>query len=321
MLSLRMIRGGLMALPLAVMVVSMTTAQAPEPVAVSEQDAKWLLPDAEIIVKINIKQMMTSDLMKKGGLEQLKEAINSNEQAKALLTAAGLDVTKDVDSIVACASGSSAKDAKARVVINGRFDPDKIHNVIKKDDKIKIAKEGAITLYEVPTQQDQTLFAAFANKNTLVMTQSKESTIDAVKNGGKKAVTLGKEMRTAMSKFTGKESMTMVLVVNDEMKKQIANAPRIGEQASKLQTLTASITLSDAVALNLRGITGEAKSASQLGKLLEGLKAATALAGEGVPQAVLDIIDAVKVTSDKESVKVDLKVTKEMIEKAAKGGI
>lgn len=320
MLSLRKVWMVLLALTLtAVWAAPTVAAPLPEPKGVSEDDTKWLIGDAELIFKLNIKQLMASDLMKKGGADMLKEAIKSNEQAKTLLEAAGLDVTKDVDTVLASAVGSSAKDTKALVVIRGKFDQDKVHEALKKREDVKLSKDGTTQLYELPVQE-QTMVAAFADRNTIVMTQNKDATVDALKVGGKKAATLNKNMKAALGKFTGKESMAVALVINAEMKKQIANTPRAGESLSKLQTLTASVTITDAVALNVTGITEDSKAASTLGKLLEGLKAAAGLAGDDVPAAALDIISAVKVLAAKETLTIDLKVTKEMIEKATKGG-
>jgi hypothetical protein len=307
-------------LALAFVAVAAVAGPAPEPKGVNEDDTKWLIGDAEVIFKVNIKQMLTSDLMKKGGIDKIKEAINSNEQVKTLLNAAGLDVTKDVDSILASGSGTNPADAKMRVVIKGRFDPEKVGGVIEKNHKeIKVTKEGTTNLYEVPVQ-DQNLFAAFVDKNTLVMTQSKDSTVDAIKNGGKKGAPISKDMKTALSKFSGKESLTMAMVVTEEIKKMLAGVPRAGEHASKLQTLTAAVTPTNEVDVSVRGITGDAKAAGQLGKLLEGLKAAAALAGDGVPAVALEIVDAIKVAADKESVKVEMKVTKDQLEKLGKMG-
>ena len=322
MVQLRNVWRGLAALALmgALVVAPAVADPAPEPKGVSEDDAKWLLPDAEVIFKLNIKQMMGSELMKKGGIEHLKQAINSNEQAKTLLEAAGLDVTKDVDSILASAAGTSAKDARTRVVVKGRFNPEKVGEALKKRDDVKVSKEGATQLYEVPVH-DQTMFAAFADKNTVVLAHNKDAVVNAVKEGGKKAVPVSKDMSKALSRFTGKESMAVAVVISDDVKKMIANAPRVGESAAKLQTVTAALTITDSVTFNLTGITGNEKAAKSLGNLLQILKAAAAeSAGDQVPKGVVDILDAVKVASDKESVKVDLKVTKDMIEKANKPG-
>jgi hypothetical protein len=303
-------------LPMAVL-LGLAVAPASADSVVTEDDAKWLLGNAEVIVKVNVKQLMASQLMKKEGVEDIKKAINSNEQVKALLDAAGLDVTKDFDSILISGAASSPKEANVRVVVRGNFDPDKIQSALKKRDEVKVSKEGATTLFEVPVQ-DKAMFGAFADKNTLVLTQNKDATVEAVKSGGKAPAAMSKEMKSALGRFTGKESMAMALVINDELKKMIAGAPRFGEAAAKLQTLTTALTISDKVDFAVRGITGEAKSANQLSKLLEAVKATAAAAAGDLPPGVEDILNAVKISADKEAVKVDLQLTKEMLDKAGK---
>ncbi len=318
MLQTRRFSAGLLGLALWTMAALADTTPAAKPA--TNDDAKWLLSNAEVVVKFNIKQMLGSELMKGQGVDMIKDLINSEEQVKTLLNAAGLDVTKDVDSILASVSGSNPADAKMRVVIKGRFDPAKVQSVIEKNHReIKISKEGATNLFEIPVS-DQNLFAAFVDKNTLVLTESKDSTVDAIKSAGKRDATMNKQMQTALSRFSGKESMTMVMVITDEIKQGLAAIPGAGESIAKLQTVTASITVTNEVDVSMRGNTSDAKAAAQLKQRLESLKALGQAAGDEVPKVVVDIIEAIKIVSDNDSVKVDLKVTKEQIEKATKGG-
>ena len=315
MLAFRRIVSGLALLAL----VTALSAPASADSVVTDDDSKWLIGDADVIVKFNFKQMLASEMLKKDGVDDLKKAIASNEQIKAIVEAAGLDVGKDFDSVLTSGVLSSPADVKMRVVVRGRFDPEKIQAALKKREEIKVAKAGETTLFEVPVQ-DKAVFAAFADKNTLVLTQDKDATLDAVKTGGKNAAKLSKDMQTALAKFSGKESMAMALVVNEKMKEMITAIPRFGEAAAKLNTLTAGVTISNKVEFAVRGITGDAKSANQLSKLLEAGKAFAAAAGADLPPGVEEIVNAVKLGSDKESVKIDLEVTKEMIDKASKGG-
>src|SRR3569623_695434 len=118
---------------MSLVVVSAAKADpAPEPKGVTADDSKWLLPDAEFYVKFNIKQMMSSDLMTKGGIAAIKQAIKNNEQLKGVLEATDLDVTRDFDSIIASGSGNTPKDAKALVVIRGKFNRAKMEGTLEK---------------------------------------------------------------------------------------------------------------------------------------------------------------------------------------------
>ena len=115
----------------------------------------------------------------------------------------------------------------------------------------------------------------------------------------------------------------MALVINDDLQQMLAKIPNVGAAASKVSTLTTAVTLTDSVSLEIAGVTGEAKSAKQLSAVLDALKAtgAAALAGmEEIPPVAGELLDAIKVSATKDAVHLDLKVTKEMIDKAAKGG-
>jgi len=283
---------------------------------------RWLLDDAEIVLSVNLKQLVGSDLMKKGGAAGVKDLIKGNEQVKVVLEAAGIDPLKDVDSILLSGSGGSKTDVKALVVIKGRFDPEKAFGAARKRDDVEVVKDGATEILKLKIQ-DTTAYAAFAGKSTLVMTQSKESTADWVKNGGKKAAKVSKEMQAAQGNFKGNESLTFAMVINDDLKKLIAKIPQLAVAGPKLQTLTASVTLTDEVDLKVVGNTSDAKAANQLKgavTVLKGVAEVMASGDENLGPLVTDILNEVKVTSDRESVNVALKVGKAMIEKAGKGG-
>jgi hypothetical protein len=282
---------------------------------------KWLLSDSEAVMTLNLKQMNSSTLMK-ANLPLIKELIKNNEQVKGLLDATGVDPFKDVESILISGSGGSQKDAKMLIVVKGKFDTDKIHTGLKKeadkkDSDIELVMESGKQLYQIKAH-DQSLYAGFASKSILVMTQSKEATIEAIKNGGRKTVKISKEMRDALNTFTGKESLTLAMVVNDDLKKSFEKAPQVGKAAAKLKTLTAALTVTDTVALNITGATSEAKAAEQLSRGLSVLKAAAGVATDELPPIVGEILEAVKITAANENVTIALKVTKAMLDKAAK---
>jgi len=286
---------------------------------------KWLLDNAEMVMVINLKQMTTSDLLK-GNLPAIKDAMKNQEVIKTVLDSTGIDPFKDVENILISGSGSSAQDAKGLVVVRGKFDTAKIHTALKKeadkkDSEIELVKEGDLQLYQVK-MQDQTVVAGFSGKSVLVLTNTKEATAEAIKNGGKKSAKVSKEMKAALGKFTGKETFTLALVVNDDLKKLIEKAPRVGESAAKLQTVTASLTVTDAVALNVTGNTSEKKAAKNLAGvllLLKGIGQGAVGGMDDLPAILGDILEAIKIAAEKESVTIDLKISKDMIDKAKPG--
>lgn len=303
-----------------VLVWGLPAVAAPVPLPkISGGDAdRWLLDDAEAILVLNAKQMMASDLMKKGGAAGVKDLVKSVEQIKDVVEATGLDVTKDIDSLVG--SAVTGKAPKTLVVVKGSFDVDKVSGALKKKAE-KVLTEGNYTVYQVKLQ-DTPMFGIVADKNTIVLAHSKELAADRAKNGGKKAAKLSKDMKTALSKFTGKESLVLIILVTEDLKKQFAKLPaEVSNQINKLQTLTASLTISDSLALHISGVTGDAKSARQIAARLDLLKATAAAliaTQEDLPAGVNEILKAIKIDSTKESADITLKLTKEQIEKLGK---
>jgi len=286
---------------------------------------KWMVDDADFVFVLNLKQMLGSDIMKKHGTEAAKTLIKSNEQVKTILEAAGLDPFKDVDSMLVSGTlGARAAPSRGLVVLKGRFDPAKAMKVARdKKDDVEVIKQGDVELIKVKIQ-DQSAFAAFAGKNTLVIAQTKEATADWISNGGKKSAKVSKPMKTALDGFKGNESLTFSMIVTDDLKKLIARVPQLAVAGPKLQTLTASLTITDAADLKVVGATSDAKAAKQLQGVVTVLKGVLQVtvqgADENIGAALGDILDAVKVTSDKDGVQISLKVSKEQIEKAGKGG-
>jgi len=289
---------------------------------------KWMLDDAEVVFIVNVKQMLASDLMKQGGTQHLQGLLKSQAQASKALESIGLDPFKDVDGLLVTGSGaSSPKDAKVRVVVRGNFDTAKIQAAAEKvakdkPDELKITKDGSTQLYQIKGKgDDQTMFGAFADRSTLVLTNTREGTLDTVKSGGKNPARIKDGMKSALDKFSGKETVAAAVAVTEEMKKQISKVPQVAALAPKLQTITAAVTLTDAAELNVVANTSDPKAAEQLQKVLSLVKATGELMvqnNEDLPPIAGELISAVQIKKDNDAARLDLKVTKEMIEKATK---
>jgi hypothetical protein len=297
---------------------------------------KWMVDDAEVVMILNLKEMLGSAVMKKGGIKLFKEMLDgtritgprlwnprrwSSKEAQEALDAIGLDPLKDLDGVL-----FTFNRGELRVVVRGRFDTARIHTALEKHakakpDQLKLAKDGATQLYQFKDKEWLDWVVAFVDRATLVVTPTREATVDAVKNGGKNRARLTREMKAALDRFTGKESVATAIVVTDEMKKAIGKVPQVAAIAPKFQTVTAAVTLTDGAELNLVGNMTDSKAADQLQKTLNLLKAPVELLiqnnKEIQPLAGM-VLAAVKISKDKESAKVDLKITREMIDKANK---
>jgi len=289
---------------------------------VGGDDSAFLVNDAEMIFKVNVKQLMGSKLVQDVGTDKIKEAINSNAELKNVIDATGLDVTKDLHSVLVSAAGTNPADIKAQIAVRGKFDTDKIQKVLAKREGVTAHKVGGKDVYEFETRNGPPMFAAFVDNSTLVLTPNKDTTAELAKGTAKKG-TLGKQMKTALSKFTGKESLAIAVVFNEEARKQLAGLPKVGESVGKMQILNAAVTITDAITLNVTGVTNDAEASKALAALLDGLKGTAKMTlgrMEELPPDVVKLLDSVKIANTNDNVTVDLKVPKETIDKLKKGG-
>jgi len=328
MQAVRTLRRALQVACLAGMLLALGFALAP--LALAQADPapdieKWLVNDAEVVVAVNFKQMLGSDVMKKGGREGLQKLLDSKAEVKTILEATGIDPLKDVSSLVLSGSVASAKDVKALVVVRGKFDLDKVHAAAEKfskknPDDLKLDKSDSTNLYQVKVN-DVPMVAAFLDSSALVMTPTKETTLEALKSVGKKGARVHKDLKAVLAKFDGNESLAMGLVVNDEMKKALAKIPQAAEIGPKLQTLTGVIKLTDAASTDLTVHTEDAKSAAKVEVVLKQLKALAevmVLGNEEVGPIASKLLEQTKIKTDKNSVTLSLKVTKDLLEGAGK---
>src|SRR5262249_26468939 len=226
---------------------------------------KWLIDDAEIVMVVNIKGALKSELLTKGVVaDAFKKGLEKDEVKDALKTL-GLDPTKDLDSLIFSSAGVGEK-TKMRVVLSGKFDKEKLATAMKKSDKVTSKKTGGIEVFEMENG-GKTTYGAFASKGGFfILTESKDATVELAKNGPTKAGKKNKVMAAALKRFTGKEAIAMAMVVTDEIKKQIEDAPGANPMVTKaiksLNTMTMSLSLTSGVDFALIGNTkdGEAKA-------------------------------------------------------------
>jgi hypothetical protein len=315
----------LSALVLTLGVLSATSvARAADEVAIDP-----LVPsDAEILAGINVRSILDSPLMKKKGQEELKAALKKNADLMKVLDATGLDPFKDIDTITMANSGGLTN-GKVLLVARGRFNLDKIHTTAEavakdKPDHLKILKEGNVTVYELKGEganADKPGYAAFADNKTLIVTTSKPYTLEMAQAGGKTSNKPTKEMQDALSKLSGKESVWMAALITEEMKQALKANPQMAPLAPKLHFVTGGLTLSDGLLLGLQVHTADAQTAGKVKMMIAGIKPFLQLAAqsnEEMGPVINELLENLKIESNKNAATVSLKVTEEMMEKTKK---
>jgi hypothetical protein len=271
----------------------------------------------EVVVSVNIRQILGSGLAKKYALDPIKNVLQSDQNAQKVITATGLDPLKDLDSITV--SGANLKPPQALIVVRGRFDAEKINAAMadqaKKEKTLKSSKEGALTVWQAE-KDGQTLFATVASKGTMLMSLDKDNLVKAATGVGTGKI--GGELKTAIGKLTGKESMWLASIVTEEMKTKLGENPQTKKYADKLKAITGSITFTDDIQFGAQIYTTQADIAKEIRKVLNDLKPFLNLLASGNEQAApiaKELLDALKIETKDTTVTIDLKVSEDLIKK------
>src|SRR4051812_25436451 len=103
------------------------------PLRAAEAD-KYLPSDSQFVVAVNVHQLLESPVVKKYGLEKVKEGLQKDE-AKEFMQRTGLDPMKDVNRFLVAGNPSASQQDRVLVIIHGKFDIAKIEATV--DDELK----------------------------------------------------------------------------------------------------------------------------------------------------------------------------------------
>ncbi len=290
------------------------------PVRAAEVD-KLIPADAQMVMVFNVRQALESPLAKrKGAVDIVKSGIDNNAQAKIVLAALGLDLTKDIESMSVSVANLSdiqpgSKPEKVFIIVRGKFDPDKIDALAKKTDTVKVSKEGNTTVYEFKDKDkgDAEYFTVIG-KSIVAASPSKEYLLKSVKNIGGGS----KELVKASAKADGKQSMWMAMVITEEMRKQMAANVQFKDIAPKLESISAGFHVSDALAFDLNINTSDGEAPKKMKALVDMFLPfilPTLIPDETVSK---DIQKNLKITANEDALNVNLKVSEEILDKIIK---
>lgn len=281
--------------------------------------------DAEMVVQINIRQMLQTPLIKKHALDPLKALLERSTETRQLLRAAGLDPFKDIDTISLCTSGSPLSGGKLVVVVRGSFTPDKVRIAAddyaqKHPDRLKSIKNGDLPMWEIQSDE-KSFYAAFADNKTLVMTTTKKVTAVVVHRAEQPPQQLSAAMQAALAHLKGDENIWLALVATEEIKDLLKSDNTSKDFAAALQSVTGALELSDDAQFGLVVHTNSADAAAQIKSKLEELMPLLSFLGAGKDksgQIAKEVIDSIKLKTEKNDVSIRLHITDAQIDKVHK---
>jgi len=313
--------------------VAVVAALLTAPARAADLD-RYLPPDTEVLVTWNIRQVLGSQLVKKNGLEQLRDLIKSQEEVESLLKELSLDPLKDIDKLLVAAPASGEQD-KCLVIVHGRFNLDKFKaraDKAAKDNKdifkihqVKDGQGGQHTVYEfaVPVQgNNQPFFAGFASRTTLLAAPSKDYLIDGLKAKDATKVRLkNKAFQDLLTHMDDQQSVSFATVGEALTKSPLAELGPVKDFLPKISAAAGGITLTGGIKMEFTLSTKQAADAKMLKeKIDEGLTTATVLIGLAVMQQkelapLLEIVKSIKPTARDSSVTLKGEVSGDTLDK------
>jgi hypothetical protein len=295
---------------------------------------KYLPNDSEVVWTLNVKLLLDSPLFKKVALDQLKKAIQGNDEAQKVMDALGFDPFKDINAIIAAGPSPDAKALKGSladkglVIVQGRFNVNKIDTVAdqvagQQPDALKIHKSGSARIYEVTFPTDngkQTVFASFIDGGNLAISPAKDYVQDALdKSAGRKRTTLKKDLEEMLARADGKQCLSVAVTGNVLSKADIPDE-QLKQVSDKINRISGGISVMDDVKIEFSFGTKNGNDAKVLNKVLFGkvnqLKGVVLLlAGNQQELAPLvDTVNTLKVGIKGSDVTIGGQVTRDAIE-------
>jgi hypothetical protein len=229
----------------------------------SAADLKYLPDDTEIILNINFKQILNSDLVKaqKDVLAQIKQKIEENipGEAEKYLKMIGFDLFRDLGSITVGLPGKKDPDASF-TIIEGTFHPKKFHDAAAqaaKDfgDHLKITKSGDFKVLEIQAE-GKTAYVAMINKTTILACGQKERMTAALERAVRnEKPALKKNVKALLETVNSKQSISGVATGNALAKHledaPIPNAQAIGPALQAIEGLSGALTIAKDIQFQL----------------------------------------------------------------------
>jgi len=276
-----------------------------------------LPPDTELVVSINVRHLLNSDLFKKNALGPARDALKEIPGVSDFLRDIGFDPFRDLDHLTIASPANPAAD-RGLLIAQGKFDVAKIEARVKaaakdaggdflKVHKVGDAKGGQIQLFELAVPgQDVSMFLAFGGATTLVASPGKDYVVEAVRRGrAKRALLLkNRDFQAMIERMDAKQTVSIALLGKAVRGDWLDSMPRqVKDALNKIDALGGGVTLTEdirfEIALACKG-EDDARALKETGDagLKFGLAALALIAGERKElAAVLEVVKTLRLTA------------------------
>jgi hypothetical protein len=293
-------------------------------------EADKLLPnDSEYVVTLNVRLLLDSPLAKKYGLPRLQELLKSDQEFQDIFKSLGMDPLADIHSLTS-ASPNFSDPAKTLFILHGKFEPAKIHakalEVIQTyGEVLRIHEADKAQYYEVNFPGQTSFYVAVVDAVTIVASPGKDGVIEALeKAGGKKKFTVKKELVNLLEKVDPRCTLSMI-----GLKSALEHSPLGADDNArpvfaKVETATAGVLVGDDIkaefALSAKNPDTAKELSKELVEKLDQAKGIVSILARDLKelQILLELVGALKVSTEDRTVTLRGQIGEEAIEKALK---
>jgi len=295
---------------------------------------RYLPDDTEMVVSVNVKQIVESELFKKYVEESAREALKNNDELQDALKDLGIDPFTDVERVIAARPSGVDKD-RGLVIVHGRFDLDKFKDTAERaakdhPDVVKVLKVsdgagGKFLVYEVtPNEQSAPVFITLPNKSTVLVSPGKDYVVDAMKRdaANEKPRLKNADMQGLLERMNDKQGVSVAMLgsaltegASQEVKDLFAKVDAVGGGVSVGDEIQIEIAVSAKDADDAKDVKDSIGAGLKQAKLL---LAALAFADNPKVEALLDVANSVKVSVKDKTVLLKGAVSADVIEDAFK---
>ena len=293
---------------------------------------KYLPDDTETVVVLNVRQVLDAPVVKKYLREQMKATLKNNAEDQPLLSLFDPDALKDVDRITVAIPTGGALQGKGLIVVQGRFDLNAIQATAQALAQstaitVKIHPHDKTPLHEILLDDPPKpfLFAAFLDKNVLVISPGKEPVLEAMaKHNGKRTTKLNKDLQALIARTDAKQHIWVAGRVAELWKKSLERVNQLKLFAGKLESFSGGVRFTETIKASLFLQLSDAQAAVDLRQTLEaskGLVAVVIATSKDLKEhgpVLNDILNALQFSQDKGTVGIELTLPEDLIERGLK---
>lgn len=248
------------------------------PTRAAEPD-KLLPADTDVVMAMNFKQALGSDIVKRYALENLKQTLQGND-AQKLLRELGLDPLKDIDRVVVGMSGKDETDFKYLVVVHGTFDAEKLYKAAeaqtRKDaDHFALVKDGKDVMFKYTPDTGNPLYGTVVDEKRVILSGDKKGIADALAVPASGKANLSREMITLVKGMDDKSTLWVAALASgrlDKVKlKGPAANPGVQNTLGNLRHATLVVRVEKDVDLNIGLGMKDNDAAEEAGKTVDEL--------------------------------------------------